>query len=138
MKVKSLREQCLIFVGANYQTIGMARFASMPAQLKHKVLQSVCLRRRNFSTAEFQPFLEEPSSSEPLTQLDLSQCRNLNEGHLDLVARLQQLVSLNVAGCVSVTHDVLQRITDACPHIRQLTLSGCPKVRCAVARRESV
>lgn len=126
MKVKSLKEICLIFVGANFHAIGQGPFASMPAELKHKILQSVCLRRKNFTPAEFQFFIE---PSDHLTSLDLSQCRTLNENHFELMAtKLRQLVSLNVAGCVSVTYDVLQRITESCPHIRQLTLSGCPKV----------
>ncbi len=126
MKVKSLKEICLIFVGANFHAIGQGPFASMPAELKHKILQSVCLRRKNFTPAEFQFFIE---PSDHLTSLDLSQCRSLNENHFELMAtKCRQLVSLNVAGCVSVTYDVLQRITESCPHIRQLILSGCPKV----------
>jgi hypothetical protein len=121
-KMKSLVAICLVYVGANFHTIALGRFSSMPPELRQKFLQSVCTRTK-ITPREFQFFLDPLMMS-----LDLTQCRNLNENHFELVTKLNHLVTLNVAGCVGVTYDVLQRIVEACPDIRQLTLSGCPKV----------
>lgn len=122
--LKSLLDICLAYVGNHFHSIALGRYASMPPDLRQRFMRSVCQRSKSLAARDLQFFLDPQ-----ITSLDLSQCRHLNETHFELVTKLGQLRSLSLAGCIYVTFEVLQRLTEALPHLTQLTLSGCPKVR---------